>query len=226
MIVRNWMTKDPMIVSSDTLVTDVKRLLSENNLRAVPVVDDGRLRGLISRANCLRASENVTRTQDQYEINYFITRLKAKDLMVRNPATVDVGDTMEYCLRTGQDTGVSQFPVLEDDKVVGIVSANEIFRLAARVLGARQPWSGITLAPCQIEKGTIGNIAGIVEDTGAIVHSIFSVEYAENPSIGRKVVIRFQNAPLDQVTERLEAAGFGIFEACDPAKNGHDGVSH
>ena len=226
MIVRNWMTRDPMIVSSDTLVTDVERLLYENNLRAVPVVDDGRLRGLISRAISLRAVEYASRTQDQHEINYFVTRLKVKDLMVRNPVTVDIGDTMEYCLQTGQDTGVSQFPVLDNGKVVGIVSASEIFHLAARMLGAWHDWSGITLAPRPLEKGTIGKIASIVEATGANVHSLFSIRDTETPSAGHRVIIRFQDAPLMQVVENLKTAGFEIFEAYEKRRGSGDGAVH
>ena len=53
MMVRNWMQADPMTIPSDMLVSEAKRLLSENALHALPVVDGGRLRGLVTRANLL-----------------------------------------------------------------------------------------------------------------------------------------------------------------------------
>ena len=56
MIVRNWMQANPMVVSGDTLLSEAKRVLTEHNLHGLPVVDGGRLRGLITRANCLRAA--------------------------------------------------------------------------------------------------------------------------------------------------------------------------
>ena len=74
-------------------------------------------------------------------------RLKVKDIMVRNPATVRATDTMEHCLLKGQELGVAQFPVVEGEKVVGVISANEIFQLAAHCLGAWERRSGVTLAP-------------------------------------------------------------------------------
>jgi pyruvate,water dikinase len=106
MIVRNWMQANPMVVSGDTLLSEAKRILTEHNLHGLPVVDGGRLRGLITRANCLRAAHFALRTQNTDELNFFSTRLKVKDLMVRNPTTIDANDTMEHCLQVGQEHGV------------------------------------------------------------------------------------------------------------------------
>ena len=53
--------------------------------------------------------------------------------------TVQAGDTMEHCLQRGRELGVAQFPVLEGTRLVGVISANEIFQLAAHCLaGSRQ----------------------------------------------------------------------------------------
>ncbi|MCC6211939.1 MAG: CBS domain-containing protein [Burkholderiales bacterium] len=134
MIVRNWMKPDPVAVSGDMLVSEAKRLLAEQNLHALPVVDGGKLRGLVTRQILLRAGHYVLRTQDPDELDFFATRLKVKDVMVRNPATMDAADTMQHCLKKGRELGVAQFPVLEAGKVVGMISANEIFQLAAHCL--------------------------------------------------------------------------------------------
>jgi len=54
--------------------------------------------------------------------------------MVRNPATVSDDDSMEECLRRGRELQVAQFPVMHGEQVVGIITANEIFLLAAHCL--------------------------------------------------------------------------------------------
>lgn len=136
MIVRHWMQADPMVIPSDMLVSDANRILAESNLHALPVVDGERLRGLITRANLLRMGHFVARTQNADEFNYFVTRLKVRDIMVRNPATVQASDTMQQCLAKGRELEVAQFPVLDGERVVGVISANEIFQLAAHCLDA------------------------------------------------------------------------------------------
>lgn len=136
MLVRDWMKKTPTKISSDTLVTEAKRLLIDNNLNAVLVVDEGRLRGLITRHNIMRMSHYVMRTQNADEISFFVDRLKVRDIMVRKPAVVQADDTIRQCLKYGNELMVAQFPVLEGEQVVGIISAKEIFQLAAHFAGA------------------------------------------------------------------------------------------
>lgn len=134
--VRDWMQREPLTTGSDTLVSEAKRLMSEHRLHALPVVDDGRLRGLVTRANLLRMGHFVLRTQNADEFAFFVTRLKVKDVMLRRPATVDADDTMEDCLARGRELRVGQFPVLEGGRLVGVITANEIFQLAAHCLAA------------------------------------------------------------------------------------------
>jgi acetoin utilization protein AcuB len=217
MIVRNWMRAHPMVVDSDILLSEAKRILTENNLHGLPVVDHGRLRGLITRANCLRAAHFALRTQNTDELNYFSNRIKVKDMMVRNPATVDADDTMEHCLQLGQKLGVAQFPVMDQGQVVGIISANEIFSLAAHFLGAWEKRSGVTLAPLELKPGMIGRITDIVEAAGAEVQAIYPIGKPEdiNPQEHhrKRVIVRFHCADTKHVVKALEEAGFPVIES-------------
>jgi acetoin utilization protein AcuB len=175
MIVRNWMQANPITIPSDTLVSEAKRLLTDNNLHVLPVVDNGRLRGLVTRANMLRMGHFVMRTQSTDEFNFFVNRLKVRDVMVRNPATVRSDDTMEHCLLKGQNLGMAQFPVMDGEEVVGIISANEIFQLAAHCLGGWEHRSGVTLAPLKLGPGVLGRITDVAEAAGAVLQAIYPV---------------------------------------------------
>ncbi|MCF8151797.1 MAG: CBS domain-containing protein [Burkholderiaceae bacterium] len=230
MIVRNWMQANPLIVSSDTLLSEAKRIITENNLHGLPVVDNGRLRGLITRANCLRAAHFVLRTQNTDELNYFSTRIKVRDLMVRNPATVDANDTMEACLHMGQELGVAQFPVMDQGQVVGMISANEIFSLAAHFLGAWEKRSGITLAPMDLKPGMIGKITDIAEAAGAEVQAIYPIgkpgEINPQERHMKKVVIRFHAEDVKAVASALETAGFEVLESVSAVQHSEHAHSH
>jgi acetoin utilization protein AcuB len=217
MIVRNWMQANPKTIPSDMLVSEAKRLLSENNLHALPVVDDGKLRGLVTRANLLRMGHFVLRTQNADEFNFFVTRLKVKDIMVRNPATVEAGETMEQCLLRGRELGVAQFPVVDGEHVVGVISANEIFQLAAHCLGAWERRSGVTLAPLELGPGVLGRIADVVERAGAVLQAIYPIgrrdARADADYREKKVIIRFHAREVRDVVSALEAAGFPVIES-------------
>jgi acetoin utilization protein AcuB len=225
MLVRNWMHSDPMTIPSDTLVSEAKRLISDNNLHALPVVDDGRLRGLVTRANLLRMGQFVLRTQDPDEFSFFVTRLKVRDVMVRNPATVEASDTMEHCLRRGQELGVAQFPVIEGERVVGVISANEIFQLAAHCLGAWERRSGVTLAPTRLGPGVLGQICDVAEAAGAVLQGVYPVAahgaHGNDEYPHKRVIIRFHADDVQAVVNALEAAGFPVIESVDAGRHAH-----
>ena len=222
MIVRNWMQANPMTIASDTLVSEAKRLISENNLHALPVVDGGQLRGLVTRANLLRMGHFVLRTQNPDEFNFFVTRLKVRDIMVRNPATVQASDTMEHCLLRGQELGVAQFPVMDEGRVVGVISANEIFQLAAHCFGAWEQRSGVTIAPVRLGPGVLGRIADTAERAGAVLQALYPIgRHDANPDGGypeKKVIVRFHAQDVRAVVSALEEAGFPVIESVEMRK--------
>lgn len=220
MIVRNWMQSNPMTIPSTMLVSEAKRILSENHLHALPVVDDGRLRGLVTRASLLHTGQLVLQTQNPDEFNYFVSRLRVRDIMVRNPSTVRATDSMALCLRKGRQLGVAQFPVLDGDRVVGVISANEIFQIAAHCVGASEVDATITLGPLRVGPGVLGKIAAIAEAAGAVLQAVSAVSVRsdarpDSGDTGRKVIVRFQGGELRQVAAALEAAGYGVIEQAE-----------
>ena len=216
MIVGNWMRRQPMTVTGDLLVSEAKRLISENNLHALPVVDaSGRLRGLVTRANLLRMGHFVMRTQSPDEFNFYVNHLRVRDIMLRDPATMQSHETMEECLRKGRALGVAQFPVMENGKVVGIISANEIFQLAAHWAGACEKRNGVTLAPLNLAPGVLGRIVDVAEAAGAELQAIYPVGRPDSAGGGgeKSVILRFHAANSAGVVAALEAAGFAVAES-------------
>lgn len=212
MIVANWMQSNPLTIVGDTLVSDAKQLISEKNLHALPVVENGRLRGLVTRANLLRMGHFVLRTQSPDEFNFFVNRLKVRDIMVRNPATVQCDDTMEHCMLKGRELGVAQFPVLDGETVVGVISANEIFQLAAHCVGALEKHNGVTLAPLGVGPGHLGRIADVVEAAGAMLQAMYQVGRRQNERgiEVQSIILRFQSNNMRGVVSALETAGFPV----------------
>ena len=222
MIVRNWMQANPLVITSDTLVSEAKRILSENNLHALPVVDDGRLRGLVTRANLLRMGHFVLRTQNSGRVR-----------LLRHPAQ---GAATSWCATRprcrpttrwstacakGRELGVAQFPVLDGERVVGVISANEIFQLAAHCLGAWERRSGLTLAPLMLGPGVLGRIADVAEAAGAVLQALYPIgprttTPARRPGYPRRrSSIRFHARDVRDVVAALEAAGFPVLESSE-----------
>ncbi|BEQ13815.1 CBS domain-containing protein [Desulfoferula mesophila] len=221
MILRNWMERDPITVESGTLVADAIALLLENNLRALPVIDQGELRGLVTRKELQGCATAVARAQSEYETEYFLNRLKIRDIMTRMPKTVEAGDSVEYCMLKGQDDLIRNYPVMENGKLVGMVSSLELFSALSSILGANEVWCGITLEALPLESGTISKVSKLVEDTGAILHGVFTMRL---PNVtDKRIILRFDGGTdVGVVAKALEQGGYKIFEKTDAVQTcGH-----
>lgn len=210
MILRNWMERDLVTVTGDTLVSQAIMLVVEKDRRALPVVEDGKLRGLVTRKDLQGCATAVARAQDKYETEYFINRLKIKDIMIRNPNTVDINDTVEYAMLKGQDELIRNFPVMEGEELVGLVSSLELFEALSQILGAGEIWCGITLEPQTIKSGTISKVSTVVEETGATLFGVFTMRLEDSDK--KRIILRLETDDLPAVGKALRDNGFSILE--------------
>lgn len=213
MIVKNWMLEQQFSISSDALAIEAVMLIREHNLKMLPVVDEGRLRGVVHRRDLSEAAQCVTDTGDVCEMNYFCNKLKVKDVMVRMPVTVDINETVENTLMKGRDMTMSTFPVMDGDKVVGVVSDREIFITLYKLLEADKKRARVTLTGVTLETGTLREICEIAEAAGARVRSVFTVP--DNGQDRVRVVLRADMVKSADLRQGLEAKGFSVLEYGD-----------
>ena len=130
--------------------------------------------------------------------------------MVRMPFTINVNDTVEDTLIKGRELTMSTFPVMDGEKVVGVVSDREIFVTLFKLLEAGKDRCRITLAAVSLEKGTLSEILQLVDENGGTARAIFTVPEGEDHTV--RVVLRFESQNPEAVREALERKGFKILE--------------
>ena len=81
MKIKNWMTKDPITVTSDTLAVEAQKIMRENKIRHLPVVDKGKLVGMVTFRNLIEAAPSSATSLSIHELNYLIMKIKIKDIM-------------------------------------------------------------------------------------------------------------------------------------------------
>jgi acetoin utilization protein AcuB len=210
MIVKNWMNKNLVTIDSDVTASEAMEIFNEHKLPFLPVVDDGRLRGILARRDLRQAAGFVTATQSVHELNFFNTRLKVKDLMVRKPVTLSVDDPIDTALARGSRFGRSFFPVLDGDKLVGTLSNRDMTSTFRQVLGIGQKLCGLTIEDEDLDKGAIADIVSEINAAGCYIHSLITLK---DPDSGKKrLLMRLRTPDLDAISARLEAKGYCVLE--------------
>lgn len=153
MRVRDLMTVRVLTVRTDTAVNDVARLMSEHDISGVPVLDaQGRLAGIVTEQDIivrngrlempvlLQFFDAVVPLELPGHLNNRLRHMlgtHAEDVMTRDVHTVTPDTEVEDLVALMVKHGANPVPVLEDGRLVGIVSRSDLVRMMATDLGAR-----------------------------------------------------------------------------------------
>ena len=208
MRIRDMMTKNPMTVDSETLVLDAQKIMKENNIRRLPVVDKGKLVGMITKHDLLEASPSPATSLSIHELNYLLSKMKVKGIMTKNPLTLTPDTPFEEALRIGQEKKVGSFPIVDKGKVVGIATESDIVRFLTRALGIREEGSRITIEGLGGKLTDLEKIISIANQHQTIILSMISLPRPEKKDW--MIVLRLKTSDPDPIVKDFKKAGFNV----------------
>ena len=181
MLVGNRMTPNPITVSPDLSVTEAMQKMRQNNVHRFPVVDrQGKLVGIITYRDLLHASPSSATSLSMWEISYLLSQIKVKEVMTRNVITVGEDTTLEEAAGLMVDNEIGSLPVIHNDKIVGIITESDLFRVFREIFGAREKGIRLTLLAPYV-KGSMAQITSAITHAGGLILAFDTFE-AEDPS--------------------------------------------
>jgi CBS domain-containing protein len=104
-------------VTSSTSVLEALKIMSEKNIGALPVIDDGRLTGIFSERDYARKIILKGKTSADTLI---------KDIMTENPFTIQPDDSIETCMGMMSNKHIRHLPVVKDGNVIAMISIGDV----------------------------------------------------------------------------------------------------
>jgi len=208
MRIKDMMTKNPITVDSKTLVMDAQKIMRENKIRRLPVVDKGKLVGIITQHDLLMAAPSPATSLSIHELHYLLSKMEVSEIVQKNPVTITPDTPFEEALKIGQDKKIGSFPVVEKEKLVGIVTESDIVRVLMRSLGIREEGSRITIEGLGDKLGDLEKIIQIVEQHQTVILSMMSLPRPEKKDW--MIVVRLKTTDPDPIVKDFKKAGFNV----------------
>ncbi|OPY65246.1 MAG: inosine 5'-monophosphate dehydrogenase [Syntrophorhabdus sp. PtaU1.Bin050] len=127
MLVKDIMTKAVITITSDTYVLDAERIMEQNRINRLPIVDDGKLVGIVTKNDVLKASPESTTPFNQRQLFYLMSKLTVKEIMKTDVLTISPDTPIEKSVAMAQQKRVGSLPVVEGGRIVGILTTNDVF---------------------------------------------------------------------------------------------------
>jgi len=138
MRVGDMMSTNVVTVAEDTPVDDAKKIMEAHRIRRLPVMKKDKLVGLVTKHILLEAAPSPATSLNIWELHYLLSKMTVKEIMVKKPLTIPADLPVEEALQLGQEKGFGAFPVMEDGRLVGMVTESDIVRMMTRVLGVKE----------------------------------------------------------------------------------------
>lgn len=201
MKINSLMIPDPITITENASIQEAIELMKVNSIRHLPVVAKGnRLKGFITLADL-----------KQGLIPSMLGDVSLADLIVRNPIRVGPDDDVEIAARLIYKHKIGGMPVVENDKLVGIITETDILRAFIDMMGLLNASSRIDLVVGD-EPGSFRNVLQIINDNGG---DIINVGIMAHETSKRVYYFRLVSCDTAVIKKSLEKEGYEVLDAMD-----------
>jgi len=208
MYVRDIMTTNVVTIPSSTSIIEAKRIMQAHRFRRLPVVDKGRLVGTVTERRLESVSPSKATSLTVWELSYLLDKTPVKEIMERDVVTVTPDMTLEESLTIAQTSKVGSLVVMEDGRVVGILTTNDFFyKIVNPILGLGQSGSRIEVTGGG-ESKALEDIISTVNRLGLEVTGLHIEQLPNKPK--RDVCVHVNSEDVNQLITELESKGYKV----------------
>lgn len=210
MFVKYWMKSDPVTVSEETLLIDAKKIMRNHKIRRLPVLKGDKLIGIVTLSGLREAQPSKATSLSIHELNYLLAKMTVGEIMTREVVTCPPDMTMEKAAVLGTKYRVGALPVVEKNRLVGIITESDIYRAFLQMLGATHKESvRITLDNFPKEQDEIIKVIEVLDGLNGILVSLALID--DIPIKGRReLVFRVKDVNVEALVEQLQGRGYVV----------------
>ncbi|QNF26516.1 acetoin utilization AcuB family protein [Metabacillus elymi] len=204
MIVKQIMHKNVITLSSDDTISLALKTMKQNKIRHIPIVnEDHNLVGIVTERDVKDASPSIFQLELKEDfLNKPINSIMSTNLITGHPL-----DFVEELAAVLIENNIGCLPILQDSKLVGILTETDMLNTFVKLTGADQPGSHIEIK--------VPNIAGKLAEVSSILHkrrvNISSVlVYPDCDDQYKILVFRIQTMNITMIVNDLQAEGYDV----------------
>ncbi|MGF1473067.1 MAG: CBS and ACT domain-containing protein [Rubrobacteraceae bacterium] len=203
LLVRDLMTRDPETLGPEADAAEALNICRKQGVRHVPILEEGRLVGLVSDRDLSSASppEGDSDRED------YMKELRVGDIMTPDVVIAHPQDPVGYAAKEMYERKINALPVVTEGELIGIVTSTDVMRALVTLTGVHESGSQIQVrAPDR--QGILAEVAEIIRDLEVDILSVLSSPKKTGGS--RTMVFRLTAEDPSTVVQSLQMAGYAV----------------
>jgi acetoin utilization protein AcuB len=201
--VRDAMTREVVTLGPEASAAEAWGVCQEMRIRHIPVVEGGRLVGLVSDRDLRDISPPRGSGGERDTLGW----VSLRDIMSTGLVTIHPLDTIEHAAREIYERKIGCLPVVADGELVGIITSQDMMRIMIEMVGAHGAGSWVEVeVPNQ--PGMLANVTDVIRERQVNIAGVFLTPAPR--ASNRLIVLRLETTNPTGVVRSLEEAGFKV----------------
>ena len=137
MIVKSYMTANPITVDEGTSINEALFLMKKKRIRSLPVMKHEKLVGIVTDRDLQKVTPSTATTLDIWELNYLLAKLTVRDAMTPNPVTISPNESIAKAALLMHERTFESLPVMDEGKLIGIITESDVFAALVTLTGVK-----------------------------------------------------------------------------------------
>lgn len=206
MYVRQFMVSQVFTVNPDQTIVDVMALMREKRIRRCPVVEKGKLVGFVTDGDLREVAPSPATTLSIWELNHLIAKTTVREIAIKKVITCHPDMRLEDAASLMIEHKITGLPVIEGDKLVGIITLVEIVGAFLDVMGARSPGKRLVIE-ARDQIGIISDLGAATKENDVNIASLAVFHRNENRV---RILVHLDGDEEAEVENSLEKKGYLI----------------
>lgn len=201
MLVGERMSSPVIATGPNIPINEALNHMRAEHIRRLPVIDKGKLVGIVSDRDLLNASPSPVTSLSIWEMNYLLSQVTVSDVMTKDVISVTETTPIEEAARIMADHKIGGLPVLADEIVVGVITETDLFKIFIEMMGARE--EGVRVTVLVPEKhGELAELTKAVSEIGGnfIAFGQFLGEDVSN----RELTFKVADVTEEQIRQAIQ----------------------
>ncbi len=211
MRVKNIMTLNPIVATLKTNYNEALRLMKQNNIQHLPVVDvKGRPVGIVTQSHLLRAEPSPVTTLSVFEIASFLDDVTMESIMTSPVLAVDESCSITNAANFMLTKKINSLLVIREGTLVGIITNADIFRTFIEITGGNQPGTRIE-ARMPNQKGHLAPFIQALSNAGSFIVSLAITN--EDSNYG-DIDVKERGGKEEEIRKEIDKLGYVEIISC------------
>jgi len=196
-------------VPPDTTILKAKEMIAEKTIHHLLVVNSNQdLLGIVSDRDIKQSWASPATTLSIHELNYLLSQLTVEMIMVKKIITISPSMTIERAAHIMQENRISSLPVIEGEKLVGIITTNDVMEVLLHAIGFDDV-SARFIVLVEDRIGIVAQVSKLLKEQQVSIRSLVTWPEKKHPGI-YQLVMRVAAKDEEKAVSVLRNAGFKV----------------